>query len=67
MDGEGKILAKDLQSKNAYVSLYGEGNVEVYARKTLKAKVKGEGVVNYWGDPEDISIDTSKGGAVNKQ
>lgn len=67
MDGEGKILAKNLQSKNAYVSPYGEGNVEVYARKALKAKVKGEGVVDYWGDPEDISIDTAKGGAVNKQ
>lgn len=67
IDGDGKLFAKDLQSKNAYVTLYGEGKAEVYARKALKAKVKGEGVIDYWGDPEDISIDTAKGGAVNKQ
>lgn len=67
MDGEGKLLAKDLLSKNANVNLYGEGKAEVNARKLLKAKVKGSGSVDYYGDPEEISIDTSKGGSVNKK
>ncbi|MCB0744472.1 MAG: DUF2807 domain-containing protein [Ignavibacteriae bacterium] len=67
MDGEGKILAKDLQSKNAYVIVYGDGKSEIYARKSLKAKVKGEGVIDYYGDPEDLAIDVAKGGAVNKK
>lgn len=67
LDGEGKFLAKDLQSKNAKVSLYGEGKAEINAKKSLKAKVKGEGSVDYYGDPEEISIDTSKGGSVNKK
>ncbi|MBK8944389.1 MAG: DUF2807 domain-containing protein [Ignavibacteriae bacterium] len=67
MDGEGKLLAKDLLSKNATVNLYGDGKAEVNARKLLKAKVKGSGSVDYYGDPEEISIDTSKGGAVNKK
>ncbi|MBK9529208.1 MAG: DUF2807 domain-containing protein [Acidobacteria bacterium] len=52
--------------QNATVNLYGDGKAEVNARKLLKAKVKGSGSVDYYGDPEEISIDTSKGGAVNK-
>ncbi|MFZ1291159.1 MAG: head GIN domain-containing protein [Melioribacteraceae bacterium] len=67
MDGEGKLFAKDLLAKTAKVNLYGDGKAEVNARKSLKAKVKGSGSVDYYGDPEEISIDTSKGGAVNKK
>lgn len=67
MDGEGKLLAKDLLSKHATVNLYGDGKAEVNTRKLLKAKVKGSGSVDYYGDPEEISIDTSKGGTVNKK
>mgnify|MGYP003413504597 CR=1 FL=1 len=33
MDGEGKLLAKDLLSKNATINLYGDGKVEVNSRK----------------------------------
>lgn len=67
LDGEGKILAKELQTKNTYITLFGEGKAELYARKSLKAKVKGSGSIDYWGDPEEISIKASKGGSVNKQ
>ncbi len=67
LEGDGKLLAKDLQTKSATVNIYGEAKAEINARKSLKAKVKGEGSIDYYGNPEDISIDTSKGGSVNKK
>lgn len=67
MDDEGKILAKELHTKNTYITLYGEGKAEIYARKSLKAKVKGAGSIDYWGDPEELSMDASRGGSVNKK
>jgi hypothetical protein len=67
IDGESKLLAKDLLTKFTQINLYGEGKAEINARKSLKAKVKGAGSVDYYGDPEEISINAIKGGSVNKK
>ncbi len=67
IDDEAKVLAKSVITKRTYVSIYGDGKAEVNARKYLDARVKGKGVIDYWGDPEEISIKASGGGAVNKR
>jgi len=67
IDDEAKVLAKSVITKKTYVSIYGEGKAEVNARRYLEASVKGKGVIDYWGDPEEISISASGGGAVNKR
>ena len=67
IDDEAKVLAKSVISKSAIVSIYGDGIAEVNARRYLDASVKGKGIINYWGDPEEISIKASGGGEVNKR
>ncbi|MEE9430376.1 MAG: head GIN domain-containing protein [Melioribacteraceae bacterium] len=67
IDDEAKVLAKSLLSKVTNVNIYGDGMAEVHARKYFDAQVKGKGVVNYWGDPEEIRISASGGGSVNKK
>ncbi len=67
IDDEAKVLAKSVIAKFATVSIYGEGIAEVNASRYLDASVKGKGIINYWGDPEEISIKASDGGEVNKK
>lgn len=67
IDDEAKVLAKGLLAKNTNVNIYGDGMAEVHARKYFDASVKGKGVIDYWGDPEEIKISASGGGSVNKK
>jgi len=67
IDDEAKVLAKGLLSKNTNVNIYGDGMAEVHARKYFDALVKGKGVIDYWGNPEEIKISASGGGSVNKK
>ncbi len=67
IDDDAKVLAKSVITKRTYVSIYGDGRAEVNARKYLDAKVNGKGVIDYWGNPEEISIKASGGGSVNKR
>ena len=67
IDDDAKVLAKSVITKSTIVSIYGDGVAEVNARRYLEASVKGKGVINYWGDPEEINIKASGGGEVNKR
>ncbi|MCP5062650.1 MAG: hypothetical protein GY936_09320 [Ignavibacteriae bacterium] len=67
IDDEAKVLAKGLITKNTYVNIYGDGIAEVHTRKFFDAQVIGKGIIDYWGDPEEIKISASGGGSVNKK
>lgn len=67
LDGDSQVMAKDLMAKKTKVSLYGDGKAEIFTSKYLDASVKGQGVIDYYGNPEEIRIIASKGGSVNKK
>ena len=65
-DGIGSYDAKDLRSKYTIVESNGIGSVSVYASNKFKGEASGIGSVDYYGDPEDVSIDASGLGSVNR-
>ena len=65
-DGIGSYDAKDLLSKYTIVESNGIGSVAVYASNKFKGEASGIGSVDYYGDPEDVSIDASGLGSVNR-
>ena len=65
-DGIGSYKAKDLRSKYTIVESNGIGSVSVYASNKFKGEATGIGSVDYYGDPEDVNIDASGLGSVNR-
>jgi len=65
-DGIGSYDAKDLRSKYTIVESNGIGSVSVYASNKFKGEASGIGSVDYYGDPDDVSIDASGLGSVNR-
>ena len=50
--GVGDVEARDLKAEHVKVVLAGVGDCEVYAAKSIEAKLTGVGDLDYWGDPE---------------
>lgn len=65
-DGIGSYDAKDLRSKYTIVESNGIGSVSVYASNKFKGEANGIGSVDYYGDPDDVNIDASGLGSVNR-
>ena len=65
-DGIGSYDAKDLRSKYTIVESNGIGSVSVYASNKFKGEATGIGSVDYYGDPDDVSIDATGLGSVNR-
>ena len=65
-DGIGSYDAKDLRSKYTIVESNGIGSVSVYASLKFKGEANGIGSVDYYGDPDDVSVDASGLGSVNR-
>lgn len=65
-DGIGNYDAKDLISKYTIVESNGIGSVKVYASNRFKGEATGIGSIDYYGDPEDVSVDASGLGSVNR-
>jgi hypothetical protein len=67
MSGAGELDAKELHAYNVNVSISGAARADVYATEHLEASVSGAGNVNYYGDPKDVSEDTSGAGSISKK
>lgn len=65
--GIGKYDARNLLSKYTIVESNGIGSVRVFASDKFKGDANGIGSVNYYGDPDDVSINASGLGSVNRQ
>lgn len=65
-DGIGNYDAKDLLSKYTIVESNGIGSVKVYASNRFKGEAAGIGSIDYYGDPEDVSVDATGLGSVNR-
>ncbi|MCP4291602.1 MAG: DUF2807 domain-containing protein [bacterium] len=52
VSGAGDADTRKLTAENVDISVSGAGNAEVYASKSIKAKVSGVGQITYYGDPE---------------
>lgn len=65
-DGIGSYEAKNLRSKYTIVESNGIGSVRVYASNKFKGEANGIGSVDYYGDPDDVSIDATGLGSVNR-
>lgn len=65
-DGIGSYDAKNLRSKYTIVESNGIGSVSVYASNKFKGEANGIGSVDYYGDPDDVNIDASGLGSVNR-
>ena len=65
-DGIGNYEAKDLRSKYTIVESNGIGSVKVYASIKFKGEATGIGSIDYYGDPDDVSVDATGLGSVNR-
>jgi hypothetical protein len=65
-DGIGSYEARNLRSKYTIVESNGIGSVRVYASNKFKGEASGIGSVDYYGDPDDVSIDATGLGSVNR-
>lgn len=63
--GSGNVIMFDLKSENAVVSQTGSGNIKVNCSKNLDAKTIGSGSIQYSGNPEKISKNTTGSGSIN--
>lgn len=64
--GIGNYEAQNLRSKYTIVESNGIGSVKVYASNKFKGEATGIGSIDYYGDPDDVSIDASGLGSVNR-
>jgi hypothetical protein len=65
-DGIGSYDAHRLRSKYTIVESNGIGSVSVYASNKFKGNASGIGSVDYYGDPDDVSVNASGLGSVNR-
>jgi hypothetical protein len=65
-DGVGNYEAQDLKSKYTIVESNGIGSVKVYASNKFKGEATGIGSIEYYGDPDDVNIDATGLGSVNR-
>lgn len=64
--GIGSYEAQDLRSKYTIVESNGIGSVKVFASTKFKGEANGIGSIDYYGDPDDVSIDATGLGSVNR-
>ena len=65
-DGIGNYDAQNLHSKFTLVESNGIGSVSVHASDKLKGEASGIGSIDYFGDPDDVDLDASGLGSVNR-
>lgn len=65
-DGIGSYDAHQLRSKYTIVESNGIGSVSVYASNKFKGEASGIGSVEYYGDPDDVSVNASGLGSVTR-
>ena len=66
ISGSGDIDAYGLEADNVEATVSGSANINVTAKKMLKARVSGSGDISYRGNPEKVDTKTSGSGDISK-
>ena len=64
--GIGSYDAQELHSQYTIVESNGIGSVKVFASNKFRGEANGIGSVDYFGDPDDVSVDASGLGSINR-
>jgi hypothetical protein len=64
--GVGKYDAHELLSQYTYVESTGVGTVKVHAARKFIGEASGVGSVDYYGDPEEVTIDATGIGSIDR-
>jgi len=67
VSGAGNVDARDLVSDYAKLDISGAGDIRITVNKGLDADVSGAASVIYYGDPEEVNLDTSGAASVKKK
>lgn len=66
ISGSGKYVGRDLRSDETTVHVSGSGNVTVWVEKGIDVQISGSGKVEYKGNPETLTFQSSGSGKVKK-
>lgn len=66
ISGIGNIDAYNFKVENLTAKISGTGNAEVYATKSIQAKISGAGNISYKGNPDLVNSDVSGAGSINR-
>ncbi|MFT6998232.1 MAG: hypothetical protein ACJAQ4_001992 [Cryomorphaceae bacterium] len=64
LSGSGLIVSRTIESSIAEARIEGSGSIDIYARKSLFARIDGSGVIRYWGNPEIVDSSVDGSGAI---
>ncbi|MCX6167974.1 MAG: DUF2807 domain-containing protein [Ignavibacteriales bacterium] len=67
LSGAGNIDARELKSKETFISVSGAASANVYATKYLDASVSGVGSIDYYGNPEKTKTNVSGVGSITRK
>ena len=65
VSGSGDFEASSLETQNTEAYVAGSGDLQVNARKSLKARVNGSGDISYSGNPEKVDTKISGSGDID--
>lgn len=65
LSGSGDIDGRGLKANITDAAVAGSGDIDVYARKSIKARVSGSGEINYTGSPENVDKKTNGSGRIS--
>ena len=65
ISGSGRVLAEELQTKDASIRVSGSGNVAIAVSDNLDVNISGSGRVNYIGNPA-VTSSISGSGRINR-
>ena len=66
ISGSGDIEAYNLEADNVSATVSGSADIQVTAKKSIKARVSGSGDISYRGNPEKVDTKTSGSGDISK-
>ncbi len=66
VSGSGYIDTKNLKTEDTTVELRGFSMIDVFASKSLDAKISGFGKINYYGQPKNIKKNITGAGFINE-
>jgi hypothetical protein len=65
LDGSGTLNATEIPAESVDAELHGSGTLNVTVDGDIRAKLRGSGVINIFGTPENIQKDIEGAGSIN--
>ncbi len=67
MSGAADLMARNFLTENIRIDVSGAANAEVYASKSCYANVSGAGYIELYGDADDVKMDVSGAGSLERK